>query len=142
MGPTLSTNITGGGPEPQGPFDPEDAKIMCHNNEGWYRGKQTADEEGRYEFNATMAGEYPLRDIVHYHFKVTAMETEFVTQAYFRDLLDEDWKVNYVRGRDSQFPKVEAFEWGRTLTYNIRLPSELVLLMMMATLNVLQGLWK
>ena len=31
----------------------------------------------RYQFNATMPGDYPARPIIHYHFKVRFSEEEY-----------------------------------------------------------------
>jgi len=78
---------------------------MPASPEVWYRGKVKADDQGRYEFKATYPGIYEGRPIIHYHYKVTAKETEFITQAYFEDKVPPRYQ-DYVKGRDSQYAKV------------------------------------
>jgi len=68
---------------PQNPefFAPQ----MCYDPNHWYRGKTTTNAEGKYQFLASMVGQYPSRKIVHYHFKVTTNVQSHVTQIYFKE---------------------------------------------------------
>jgi len=86
----------------------------------WYRGKVNADSQGRYEFKATFPRRYEGRPIIHYHYKVTAKGREFITQAYFKGGVPPSYE-DYVKGRESQFPKVQASRNGRMVTFNVRL---------------------
>jgi len=86
----------------------------------WYRGKVNADNQGRYEFKATFPRRYEGRPIIHYHYKVTAKGREFITQAYFKGGVPPSYE-DYVKGRESQFPKVQANRNGRRVTFNVRL---------------------
>lgn len=92
------------------------------NPELWYRGKVNADNQGRYSFKATYPRRYDGRPIIHYHFKVTAGRKEFVTQAYFKGGVPPSYE-DYVKGRESQFAKVEDIAEGRRVTMDIRLRS-------------------
>merc|ERR1712055_443103 len=69
---------------------------------------------------ATYPRIYQGRAIKHYHFKVTAEGKEFVTQAYFKGEVPPKFE-DMVKGRESQFPKVEAIAEGRRVTMDIRL---------------------
>jgi len=100
---------------------PENNKSgMPASPEVWYRGKVKADDQGRYEFKATFPGIYEGRPIIHYHYKVTAKETEFITQAYFKDKVPPRYQ-DYVKGRDSQYAKEQKTEKGKSVTFNVRL---------------------
>merc|ERR1712037_49051 len=90
------------------------------DDELWYRGKVEADSQGRYSFKATYPREYVGRPILHYHYKVTAGEREFITQAYFKGGVPPSYE-DYVKGRESQFPKVEDIPEGRRVTFDIRI---------------------
>jgi len=94
------------------------------NTELWYRGKVYADRQGRYSFKATYPRRYDGRPIIHYHYKVTAgggrKAKEFITQAYFKGGVPPSYE-DYVRGRESQFPKVRRIPDGRRVTMDIRL---------------------
>merc|ERR1712130_440351 len=93
-------------------------------DELWYRGRVNADNKGRYSFKATFPHEYTGRPIIHYHYKVTTgrnrKRMEFITQAYFKGGVPPSYE-DYVRGRESQFPKVEDIPEGRRVTMDIRL---------------------
>jgi len=90
-----------------------------HTEELWYRGKQKTNADGRYEFKTSFPVIYHIRPILHYHFKVTAKETEFVTQAYFKDKVPKRYE-DMVK-KFGGFAKVKATKTGREITYNIRL---------------------
>ncbi len=85
----------------------------------WYRGKTRTDADGNYAFETVFPATYSGRPIPHYHYKVEAEGRSFVTQAYFRDLVPEDYE-NYVRRRGSQFAAVETLEnVGRRVTFDM-----------------------
>jgi len=90
----------------------------------WFRGRTMTDEYGRYVFAATYPGNYSARPIKHYHFKVTAEETEFITQSYPyadpEELVATSYE-DYPESHCSEFPKVERHFAHRRIENNIRL---------------------
>merc|ERR1712179_32646 len=72
----------------------------------WYRGKKKIKADGRFKFKATFPEVYQLRPILHYHYKVTAKKTEFVTQAYFKDKVPKQYE-DMVKNNGG-FAKVKA----------------------------------
>merc|ERR1719237_23920 len=85
--------------------NPAHYTFPANSTELWYRGKAKANADGRYEFKATFPEEYKQRPILHYHYKVTAKKTEFVTQAYFIDSVPQQFE-DHVKDH-GEFAKVQ-----------------------------------
>jgi protocatechuate 3,4-dioxygenase beta subunit len=81
---------------PTGLYSGSDASNMCTTGDSaarasrWFRGIQTADANGRVDFNTCFPGWYSSRTI-HIHFTVRAGGTEYLTsQLFFDDALNND----------------------------------------------------
>merc|ERR1719221_44368 len=94
-----------------------------------YRGKTKTKKNGVYKFLGSFPGVYTARPILHIHYKVMTPGPKgqtFTSQLYFRDQVPSSY-LDYVKGRDSQFGKVEAVKvgnvtlptGGRKITFNI-----------------------
>jgi protocatechuate 3,4-dioxygenase beta subunit len=81
---------------PAGLYSGSDASNMCTNGNAaaraarYFRGIQTADANGRVDFNTCFPGWYSSRTI-HIHFTVRVGGTEYLTsQLFFEDALNND----------------------------------------------------
>ena len=79
-----------------GLYSGNDASNMCTSGDAgaraarWFRGIQTADANGRVDFNTCYPGWYASRS-THIHFTVRVGQTEYVTsQLFFDDALNDE----------------------------------------------------